>query len=178
MADRPVRLRIAGLYYDEFFSLDQLPGVPAIDIPFRTRPQNLTIFELLEAALRKPGKNKENFVYVFERRDEHLSITSLGVTHRKSIVGTLGNKSRAAGIYQLTETAIPGGVVAWQYYVYRNGVSVSQLPRKTDAPVSGYSPAKGDGSGFTGFDQFELQEGDEVIWRQVAILRGPNVPTP
>jgi hypothetical protein len=174
-----VRLRIAGIYYDEKFEFSALPDPPAINIPGRNQLAGKTIFELLEAAVNKPGKNKENFTYVFERRDDHLSITSLGVTHKKNLVGTLGNKSRPAGIYQLTETAIPSGVVAWQYYVYRNGISVSQLvPPVAGGTVTGYSPAKGNGTTFTGFDQCELQDGDEVIWRQVAILRGPNVPSP
>lgn len=93
--------------------------------------------------------------------------------HKKNIVGTLGGNTRPAGIYQLSEIAIPSGVVAWQYYVYRNGKSASQL-RPSDG--TGYSPVKGDGGTFTGFDQFELEDGDEVIWRQVAILREPNVP--
>ncbi len=172
----PVRLRIAGIYYDEVFSLDNLPGPPAFHIPGRSAPAGPTIFELLEAAFQKPGRNKENFTYVFERRGDHLSITSLGVTHKKNIVGTLGGKFRAAGTYQLTEIGIPGGVVAWQYYVYRAGISASQLPAAAGAPPTGYSPVKGNGAGFTGFDQFELKAGDEVIWRQVAILREPNVP--
>lgn len=168
-----IRLRIAGIYYDELFDIKML--TPAFSIPDRVPPTSgqPTIFELLEAAYRKPGKNKENFVYVFERRGEHLSITSLGVTHKKNIVGTLGGNTRAAGTYQLSEIAIPSGVVAWQYYVYRGGVSESQL---SPGSGSGYSPVKGNGSGFTGFDQFTLQDGDEVIWRQVAILREPNVP--
>jgi hypothetical protein len=182
-----VRLRIAGLYYDEKFEFSELTPLPAFVIPDRVPPvpvppdppvapaNRKTIFELLEAAYRKPGKNKENFIYVFERRGPTLSMTSLGVTHKKNIVGTLGNQSRPAGIYQLTEIAIPSGVVAWQYYVYRNGISTSQLKPSPVGPT-GYSPVKGDGKSFTGFDQFILKDGDEVIWRQVAILRGPNVP--
>jgi len=174
-----VRLRIAGIYYDEKFNLEDLVPIPAFEVPGRQAPTigGPTIFELLEAAYRKPGKNKEDFIYVFERRGDHLSITSLGVTHKKDLVGSLGNKTRVAGAYQLTETIIPGGVSAWQYYVYRDGRSFSQLkPPMNGGPVTGYSPVKGDGSGFTGFDQFELIDGDEVIWRQVAILRGPNGP--
>jgi hypothetical protein len=171
-----VRLRIAGIYYDEKFDFTtDLAPVPAFVIPDRVPPISgaPTIFELLEAAFRKPGKNRENFIYVFERRGDHLSITSLGVTHKKDLVGSLGDKTRVEGAYQLTEIAIPSGVAAWQYYVYRNGISVSQLVK--DA-TTGYSPVKGDDKGFTGFDQFELQDGDEVIYRQVCILRGPNVP--
>jgi hypothetical protein len=184
-----VRLRIAGLYYDEKFDFADLTPVPAFVIPGRELPvpppappappspaNRKTIFELLEAAYRKPGKNKENFIYVFERRGPSLSLTSLGVTHKKNIVGTLGGQSRDAGTYQLTEIAIPSGVVAWQSYVYRNGRSVTQLKPATASPFTGFSPVKGNSKGFTGFDQFILQDGDEVIWRQVAILRGPNVP--
>jgi hypothetical protein len=172
-----IRLRIAGIYYDETFPIGNLTPVPAFDIPDRVPPVAVgpTIFELLEAAYRKPGRNKDGFIYVFERRGDSLSITSLGVTHKKDLVGSLGNKFRPAGTYQLTESAIPSGVVAWQYYVYRAGISVSQQ-QPPNPPTTGFSPAKGNGSGFTGFDQFELEDDDEGIWRQVAILRGPNVP--
>lgn len=170
-----IRLRVAGIYYDEKFDIGALNNT--LTLPRRVSPDSPTILELLEAAFSNPGTNKENFIYVFERRGTALSMTSLGVTHRNNLVGTLGNKARPAGIYQLTEIAIPSGVVAWQYYVYRNGISVSQLPNADAAmPVTGYSPAKGNGDGFTGFDQFLLQDGDEVIWRQVAILREPNQP--
>jgi hypothetical protein len=169
-----IRLRVAGIYYDEKFDIGALGNT--LTLPRRVSPGNPTILELLEAAFSNPGANKENFIYVFERRETALSMTSLGVTHKNNLVGTLGNKARPAGIYQLTEIAIPSGVVAWQYYVYRNGISVSQLPNAAAIPVTGYSPVKGNGAGFTGFDQFLLQDGDEVIWRQVAILREPNRP--
>jgi hypothetical protein len=171
-----IRLRIAGIYYDEKFKFTDLTPIPAIVIPFRQAPASggATIFELMEAALRKPGKDKTNFVYVFERRGKKLSMTSIGVTHKKAINRTLGGNKRAAGTYQLTEIAIPSGVVAWQYYVYRDGVSVSQYQPSGGA---GFSPAvPPTSSQFEGFDQFELKDGDEVIWRQVAILRGPNTP--
>lgn len=173
-----IRLRVAGIYYAEKFDINALGNT--LTLPGRVSLGSPTILELLEAAFLNPGTNKENenFIYVFERRGTELSMTSLGVTHRNNLVGTLGNKARPAGIYQLTEIAIPSGVVAWQYYVYRNGISVSQLPNANGTmPVTGYSPAKGNGNGFTGFDQFLLQDGDEVIWRQVAILREPNQPS-
>ncbi len=170
-----IRLRVAGIYYDEKFEIGALGNT--LTLPRRESPGTPTILELLEAAFINPGTNKENFIYVFERRGTELSMTSLGVTHKEKLVGTLGNNNRPAGIYQLTEIAIPSGVVAWQYYVYRNGISVSQQPNDDGTmPMTGYSPAKGNDSGFTGFDQFLLEDGDEVIWRQVAILREPNQP--
>jgi hypothetical protein len=168
-----IRLRVAGIFYDEKFKLSDLTPVPAFAIPGRVAPgKKPTIFELMEAAFRNPGTNKEKFIYVFERRSRSLSMTSIGVTHKKQIKKSLGGNTYPAGKYQLTEFAFPSGIVAWQYYVYRKGVSVSQLVHPP--PVTGYSPATGNSSGFTGFDQFVLQDGDEVIWRQVAILREPN----
>ena len=185
-----VKLRVAGIYYEQEFAFADLTPVPAFAIPGRvplTAPPGsapvTTIFELLEAAYNNPGLNKTNFIYVFERRvrpgaetgvNNFLSITSLGVTHTVDINPSLGEKFRAKGSYQLTEIAIPGGVSAWQYYVYRNGRSVSQL---NPGGGSGFSPPRGNGSGFTGFDQFALLDGDEVIFRQVAILRGPSQPS-
>lgn len=176
--EKEVRLRIAGIYYDEkFLYSDLVKLIPAIT--FRTprtfSPTIPTIFELLEAATEKPGKHKTNFTYVFERRGtKGLSITSLGVEHEYEVGPTLNRNHRAAGIYQLTEIAIPAGVVAWQYYVYRNGISWSQL---NPGSLSGASPVINPGpSGFTAFDQFKLEPGDEVVWRQVAILRGPILP--
>lgn len=191
-----VRLRIAGIFYDQEFEYNTLTPVPAFTIPDRNVPLNPatnpipdiaigapvpTIFELFEAARRAPGVDKENFIYVFERRDGALSMTSIGVNHKVPF-RSLGEKERNAGPYQLTEIAIPFGVVAWQYYVYRNGISVSKQNPNT---MEGYSGAKGltplgttvpHGSGFTGFDQFVLRDGDEVIYRQIAILREPNGP--
>ena len=181
--DTEVRLRIAGIYYDETFLYSDLvkiiPAIPFKDSTFLT-PRNFsttvpTIFELLEVATEKPGTDKKNFTYVFERRGaKGLSITSLGVEHEQEVGPTLNRNHRAAGIYQLTEIAIPAGVVAWQYYVYRKGISWSQL---NPGSLSGASPVINPGtSGFTAFDQFKLEPGDEVVWRQVAILRGPTLP--
>jgi hypothetical protein len=110
------------------------------------------------------------------RREKGLSITSLGVEHLNVVGPTLNLNKRQPGIYQLTEIAIPGGVVAWQCYVYRNGISFSQL---YPGAASGGSPAingKTPAMGFTAFDRFPLEPGDEVVWRQVAILRGPVLP--
>jgi hypothetical protein len=181
-----VRLRVAGIFYDEKFEFSVLRAlIPAIDLFGRTVPSTTepTIFELLEAATRSPGTNKKNFFYAFERRNiskpakSVLSMVSLGVTHKKPIAKTIGGDSRPAGTYQLTETPFPSGITAWQYYVYRNGVSVSQL--KPPPPNTGYSPAVGTAtSSFTGFDRFKLKDGDEVIWRLVSILREPNSSDP
>jgi hypothetical protein len=179
-----VRLRVAGIYYDQLFDIDVLTPNPHFKIPGRTplAGGQPTILELLEAARRNPGPDKDNFNYVFERREitlpdgkpggEGLSLTSITVEHTKEI-RSLGGNHRPAGIYQLTEIAIPCGVVAWQSYVYRNGISETQDDPKSG---SGYSPVIPTKGGFLLFDQTPIEGGDEVIWRQVAILREPNVP--
>jgi hypothetical protein len=177
-----VRLRVAGIYYDESFDFDKLPAVPAFAIPGRVAPSTNepTIFELLEAAKNGLSGNThiENFNYVFERRGPALSMTSLCVTHKKDVNPSLGDKIRPAGLYQLTEMVIPGGVAAWQVYVYREGKSTTQLDPESG---SGYSPADIRISpkkprGFTPFDQTILKSGDEVIFRLIGILRGPIIP--
>jgi len=153
--------------------------IPAVTLRERTQfsVEKPTIFELLEAATISAGEDKKNFVYIFERRGPlGLSITSLGVEHLKPVGPTLNLDTRARGIYQLTEIAIPAGVVAWQYYVYRKGISWSQLhpgaPTGASPTINKKVPAKG----FTPFDKFEILAGDEIVWRQVAILRNPVLP--
>lgn len=182
-----VRLRVAGIYYDAYFDFPSLKKtVPAFVIPGQHPPSTTepTVFELLEAARNNPNGNakgappvhfdKENFLYVFERRATQLSIVSLGITHLNDIKPSLGNKVRPKGVYQMTEFVFAGGVVAWQLYVYRDGISITQLPNpKSKSVTTGFSPVKGDGKGFKSFDQTILHDNDEVIFRQVAILRGP-----
>jgi hypothetical protein len=110
--------------------------------------------------------------------DYALSIISLGVTHTKDVNRSLGFKKRLMGNYQLTEIAIPCGVVAWQYYVYKGDTGISRSQYKPLTPTTAFSPPEVPDSNFTPFDQFHLEDGDQVIWRQVAILRDPNGPPP
>jgi hypothetical protein len=175
-------LRIAGIYYEESFDFAVLQSIQSsLVIPERTAPGYVTILELMEAAYKKPGKHKSDFTYAYERRTDlagttFLSLTSAGVRHGKPIKRSLGANQRDAGMYQLTELTIPFGVVAWQYYVYdEKGVSVSQL-QPPKPPDRAFSPPENPlGKGFIGFDQEEIKDNYQVIWRQVAILRQPII---
>lgn len=72
---------------------------------------------------------------------------------------TLSGYKRPAGIYELKEQPIVGGVIGWQYYVVRNGVVVSATPASR---------------GFESYASFPVMNGDLVIWRLVAIGTEPN----
>jgi hypothetical protein len=74
------------------------------------------------------------------------------------------------GKYQLSETLIPNGVVAWQSYVLRKGIPVSSLNGANPSPPINSNMGKG----FTAFDQSVLEDDDTVIWRMVAIRRVPD----
>ncbi|MGL4419594.1 MAG: hypothetical protein ACRCZF_02920 [Gemmataceae bacterium] len=178
-----VRLRVAGLYYDQNFPLkDLIALVGTVKFPGYASTGKPTILELMEAAYAKPGPNVKSFGYSLERRKlsqgtydgkDVLSVVSIAAEYEKSISPSLSGKTRLAGLYQLIELPIPNGVVAWQYYVYREGKSVSQYETTTN---TGFSPAEANGPtppGFEAFDAFELKEQDEVIWRMVAIQRTP-----
>ncbi|MBC7804694.1 MAG: hypothetical protein H7145_00960 [Akkermansiaceae bacterium] len=79
---------------------------------------------------------------------------------------TLIGEIRPAGLYQLTEFAIPTaprGVVAWQYYVEGKDDVL-----KSRTPVS---------RGITRFDltpDYGIADGDTIIWRMVAVLLAPS----
>jgi hypothetical protein len=81
---------------------------------------------------------------------------------------TLGNNTRAPGLYSLTSQEIstkPYTKSIWQYYVRENDGNGSLRSRTTP----------GD-SGFTSFTDFPLKENDEVTWRLVTIQFEPKVP--
>lgn len=183
-----VRLRIAGIYFDKRYPFDRIQEkVNALALPGRNNLGVPTILELLETA-----RHMDDLSYVFERRKTKggtgfLSIVSLGNELAADLGPSLGGKLRRKGLYQLTETTIPNGVVAWQYYVYRkqedghfktaSSLDISDIGPDTAQPFSPADPGSFASSrpGFKGFDQFPLQPGDEVIWRMIAIQR---VPTP
>jgi hypothetical protein len=180
---KDVRLRIAGIYFDDFFPFAEL-GTISTRITGVKPSGKPTILELLEVAWKryqsavKPVNEKKLFEYGILRRPEKegLSITSFSIEHTNPIKKSIGNNVRPAGVYTLSEFEFPNGVVAWQYYVIRNGISISQY-QPLPFPTSAFSPAEvTTGAGFTPFSEKVLEAGDQVIWRQVAILRGPVAP--
>lgn len=154
----PIRLRVAGIFYDHTFQVSQLS---------RRGDGTITIEQVMDAA-----RAKGNLDYGFEYRAAALDLppelfkkSMIKIAHRiREPFRSLGGKHRPAGYYDLTEIKFPGGVVAWQYYVLRGGVSASSSP--TGELVS--APVQANG-GFTPYNEMPVIGGDTIIWRMVAI---------
>ena len=170
-----VRLRVVGIFYDQVLDW----------------PKAGTIKDLLDLAVIKAGMTKElsNFSYTSKvmlklRGGKLTSCNSLfGFTHNlvNSIAPSLGDKTREAGYYKLFESSsVENGSItvhAWQYYVIRKENVMSNFcngdVNKFD--VSPAVPKLSEGTpGFTPFDEFILVDGDEVVWRNVSIVRNPQ----
>lgn len=182
-----IRLRVTGIFFDEEIEFAKvtaqlgafvLPGriSPTVDLlGVKFADDRVTILELMEAARVERAKAGKPFTFAFDRRfkpsgEGFLSMISIGHELDPQINLSLGGQRRPAGFYHLTETPIPNGVVAWQNYVIRNGVSVSSLrPNEVSPPMV----APTDAQGFTTFDQAVLEDGDTVVWQMVAIQLSP-----
>jgi hypothetical protein len=193
-----IRLRVAGIYYDETFELGEVQAqLGRIVLPDRTPPtldlvgapaaaDAVTILELMEAArVKKAQHNQAGFTYAFDRRFKKiespagtftntgfLSMIAIGHQLKTPILSSLGGKKREVGFYKLTEIQIPNGVVAWQNYIIRDGRPISSLDRVNPSP-----PEDRQKGTFTTFDQAILKDKDTVVWRMVAIrLSADPVP--
>lgn len=154
----PIRLRVAGIFYDQTFQVSDLS---------RRGDGSITIEQVMDAA-----RAKGNLDYGFEYRAAALGLppasfkkSMIKIAHRIDVpFHSLGGKARDAGLYDLLEIKFPGGVVAWQYYVLRDGASASSSPpgELVSAPIQ----AKG---GFTPYNEMTVMGGDTIIWRMVAI---------
>lgn len=71
---------------------------------------------------------------------------------------TLGDNDRPKGIYELSEQLIENGLLAWQYYVMRDGELVSKTPASRK---------------FNSYQGFVLENNDKVTWRLVSIATTP-----
>lgn len=165
-----IRLRIVGIFYDRYIDLPERGG-------------GAKIKDLLDEAVRLSGGT---FTY---RYDVKTFIDSGVVVALPSVVSfshrleadlnpSLGGKTRKAGKYTLTEavSVVDGSEIAqaWQYYVIRDYKAVSNAfdgqGAVTVSPASPTPPAK---ATFTPFTDFPLIAGDEVIWRNVSIVKNP-----
>ena len=187
-----VRLRVVGIFYEETFNFDDIRG-------------GKTIKDLLDLAVEKgdltlasnpPDKTPQQSVFSYTSA---VMVKKVGfaTTRVNSLVGfthnlkaplniSLGNRPRKAGMYKLFEsTAVENGSVtvhAWQYYVirgekifsnYYKGALAQPDVSPADPIASGFEEGV---PGFTPFDQVKLKKGDEVVWRNVSIVRNPQTP--
>ncbi len=172
-----IRLRVVGVFYDAEFSPTGI----------------LTIKDLLDVAVLK---EQGSFSYVTSVKFKTVggtpkAINSLfGFANRlrgDGIPESLGAKVRSAGYYKLFEsTSVERDSVtvhAWQYYVIRgesvvsnywNGAELNGEIKLPDVSPAVPRPFDGSAPGFTPFDTMELVDGDEVVWRNVSIVRNPQ----
>lgn len=173
-----VRLRVAGIFFDqEFFNETD-------NVPFPSPESPATEVNLLQILQEARRITKERFGFIVETRkdlagNDFKSMVAMSNDLEQDLDPSLGKQKRKAGLYVLTETPIQDGVVAWQYYVYRNGKSVSSAKDKDGNSTQPFSPAAPSDfepplkAGFTSLDQMPIQDGDEIIWRMIAIKREP-----
>lgn len=156
-----IRLRIAGIFYDQTFSFTDLGAAPTIGSLMEFARTSTALdygFEFRAAAKNLPGMKA------------FRSMIKIG-TRISAPFTSLGGSDRPAGLYELLETPIPGGVVAWQYYV----IDINGNSRSSNPPGSIVSPpVAAPASKFTPYDQMAVLPGDTVIWRMVAIRITPE----
>lgn len=163
-----IRLRVAGIFYDETWEASAISSGPmtietVMDYARKNTPLDYG-FEYRAAALNKSFEETKKSMIQIAHRIDDPEFTSLG------------GKTRLAGVYRLIETPIPAGVVAWQYYVIgRDGFSRSSNPTSeiVSPPVPEITPERPE---FRPYDKMNVQGGDTIIWRMVAICTNPAVP--
>ena len=130
----------------------------------------------------------KTFRYRAELRDtdknRHVLSLSSFIHKIESLEPNLGDRRREAGIYEIRVTVDPVNgneiVHAWQYYVIRGESAISNSSDGRDAlDVSPASPKNNPDfhdakAGFTPFDKQQVFNGDEIVWRNVSIARGPT----
>jgi hypothetical protein len=180
-----IRLRVVGVFYDKSFNAGGISNIKdLLDVAVR------------DAGMVAPiggGSPLSKFTYTSTIRNKlgaggvnEAVYSLLGFTHylTNDIQPSLGAKQRLAGYYKLFEsTSIERDSVtvhAWQYYVIRraqrNVVSNFWEGDVNEPDVSPATPPTGTPfkPGFTPFDQMPIQDGDEVVWRNVSIVRNPQ----
>jgi hypothetical protein len=166
VAQLSVKLRVVGVYFNRVIKFDD-GGNPA------------TIETLHNAAMSQFPITRQNGIFFtgsFEQPDgsqepdgNPLRTVSHNYSGKFDFNGngslkdavdgtTLGDRSRAKGIYELSEQLIENGLLAWQYYVMRGGELVSKTPSSRK---------------FNPYGGFVLQNNDEVTWRLVSIATKP-----
>lgn len=178
-----VRLRVVGVFYDQMLTVKK----------------DGSIKDLLDAAVLDSGSKTSSGrldytskLKCVDKNGKATLINSLvGFGHNiKSPFSSLGAKPRKAGLYELSESeTVSNGTVtvhAWQYYVIRdkkvfsnywNGEAAFDASPANPSSIPADFPALPAGeAGFTAFDRVTLNPGDEVIWRNVSIVRNPQTP--
>jgi len=167
-----IRLRVVGIFYDQAITVGSAD--PTVrDILQQAIIDSAGRFSYVaESRLSSPSTQPASPVRVIE------SLVSFTHILQDDLSPSLGNKTRETGRYTLSESTVKVDgseiVNAWQYYVVRNGMPISNAYTGNGpfdvSPAKPVLPAK---SGFTPYNEFVLANGDELIWRNVSIVRNP-----
>ena len=166
-----VNLRIVGLYFNETVIINDKTNLTVqevVDEYIRLHP-NLNVAGGLEYSLFQSGSDSFVTSFTYNYDGIYNFDASSGAKVIPPDGKTLGNITRPAGLYRLSEDLEDQfsdksiGLV-WQYYVTtKNGKP------KSKTPVSrGFQPFG------KNFGSYNLANGDIITWRLVAIARSPN----
>jgi hypothetical protein len=172
MAFINVKLRIVGLYFNKMVRINDVPNLTVRDVLdeyIRLNP-NLAVPDGLEYSRYPvgPTDSVKTFTHHFSGS---YDFNGNNVITTPPDGPTLGNNSRPAGIYTLSEdledqfSDTKVGLV-WQYYVVSpTGIVKSRTPSSRGFQLFGITPPS-----------YNLGDGDTIFWRLVAIARAPNFP--
>jgi hypothetical protein len=157
-----IRLRVVGVFYDKEFKAEGIKTIKDL---------------LVRAQITSNGR----FSYEALTSDKDMGTGIKVFTHTldKTLNPTLGGQTRPEGTYSLSFGTFEeaGCTVArvWQYYVISNGRSVSNCYRG-DPNEDSVSPAEPsvELTKFVRFDHMPIRDLDEVVWRNVSIVRRPQ----
>jgi hypothetical protein len=166
MAPLSVKLRVVGIYFNRHIKFDD-GGKPATietlhdaatsQCPI-SRPGGIFFIGSQTRADGTPQIDGNQIRTVSHNYSGKFDFNGNGSLKDAVDGHTLGGKSRPPGIYELSEQVIENGLLAWQYYVMRGGKLISKTP-----PERGFNP----------YEEFILNDKDEVTWRLVSIATQP-----
>ena len=191
MAQINVTLRIVGLYFNETVRINDRRGLTVRDVldKYISEHSDLSVaggLEYIRFPFEINGKDfVKTFNYNFGGTYNYEGDNTLVVAANPELPTlaapdgiSLGKQEREEGIYTLSEdfedeftsvaTKEKVGLV-WQYYITSNtGVNKSKTPVGRGFLPFGKNPP------LPAPPLYDLEEGDTITWRLVAIARGPN----
>lgn len=116
-----------------------------------------TIYEAMVAAVEKSrGSNKE-FTFT---PTPYGTLSNVTVVHHTEAKSRNSNRHYPPGVYSFTDDASYGNPsLVWQYYIF-SGDDERREPRGSEVPFRN--------------NKTKLKDGDQIIWRLVAICTGPT----
>ncbi|MBO6790597.1 MAG: hypothetical protein JJ894_08680 [Dinoroseobacter sp.] len=145
-----VSCRVVGIFFN------------AMDLPYT---EGMTVKDLLDQIAANPGTGNSgasHFGYIANQdilTTGHSSVVAFAARYPKGVTSITSGTPYTAGDYYLSEQNVGSPRYSvWQYYVLDKNKTVSKNPEKLQS-----------------FSTRQLKDGDEVIWRLVEILSGPNL---